>query len=88
MVMRMRTSRQHSRGSQRMREWRGDRKQIDVLPVLGLVAPAYSRFEGGRRKPTAPIAARIELVTGGFVPATSWYEPVAADAPTTKAKAA
>lgn len=77
----------HSRGSQRLLGWRGNRQAVEVLDLLGLDAASYSRFENGIRKPPAAIGARIELVTAGEVPATSWYDP-ALSAAKRKARAA
>lgn len=68
-----------SRGAQLLREWRGERLAEDVRGLLGLDPATYSRFENGVRKPVAEIAVRIEKVTDGAVPATSWYERAASD---------
>lgn len=63
-----------SRGAQLLLEWRGNRQAKDVCELLGLDKASYSRFEHGIRIPPGEIAFRIEGVTRGSVPASSWYE--------------
>lgn len=50
-------------------------QQVDACKLLGLDPATYSRFEGGVRRPGGWWAARIEALTGGKVPAASWYQP-------------
>ena len=63
-----------NRGAELLLEWRGDRQAKDVCELLGLDQASYSRFEHGVRKPSGEVAFRIEGVTRGVVPASSWYE--------------
>ncbi len=63
-----------SRGAELLTEWRGTRQAKDVCELLGLDQASYSRFEHGIRKPSGEVAFRIEGVTRGTVPASSWYE--------------
>lgn len=70
-----------SRGAELLKKWRGKRKQSDVLSLLGVEAANYSRYETGERKPPAEVGLRIDRVTGGRVPYSSWYEASVGDAP-------
>jgi transcriptional regulator with XRE-family HTH domain len=69
-----------NRGAQLLRQWRGDRQQKDVLGLLGIDEATYSRFEKGKRKPSATVALRIFKVTDDMVPVGSWYESAEAEA--------
>jgi len=60
-----------------LEEWRGEATQSDACKLLDLDTASYSRFENGKRKPSAEIGFRIERLTDGKVPAKSWYEPPA-----------
>lgn len=51
-------------------------QQQKAAEILVVDPVSYHRYEKGIRKPTAEVAARIEKLTNGAVPATSWYEPV------------
>ncbi len=64
-----------SRGSELLKEWRGERLQVDVCDLFEIAAETYNRFENGKRKPSGHAAFTIEKITDGAVPATSWYEP-------------
>jgi hypothetical protein len=64
-----------SQGTALLRTWRGDMQQVDACKLLGLDPATYCRFEGGVRRPGGQWAARIERLTNGLVPASSWYEP-------------
>ncbi len=66
-----------SLGSQLLAKWRGDRQQVEVAGEVGVAAETYNRFEHGKRKPNLQLATDIEKLTGGEVPATSWYQPPA-----------
>lgn len=69
-----------SRGAELLFKWRGDRKQEDVLALLGdMDVATLSRFENGVRKPSARLCFEVEGWTRGAVPAKSWF-----DAPVTK----
>jgi hypothetical protein len=50
-------------------------QQVDACKLLHLDPATYSRFESGARRPGGQWAARIEALTNGKVPASSWYQP-------------
>jgi hypothetical protein len=58
-----------------LRAWRGQLQQVDACKLIGLDPTMYSRFESGSRRPGGLWASRIEHLTSGSVPASSWYEP-------------
>ncbi len=64
-----------SRGAQLLEEWRAGSEQSVACEILDLDPASYSRFENGVRKPSGEVGFRIERLTKGAVPATSWYEP-------------
>lgn len=65
-----------SLGAQLLTNWRGeDREQIEIAERLGIAPETYNRFEHGYRRPNLKYASAIELLTGGNVPASSWYDP-------------
>jgi len=64
-----------SRGSQLLKEWRGDATQAQAAKLVKLDPASYNRFENGVRRPPAPIGFELERLTDGRVPAKSWYEP-------------
>lgn len=55
-------------------------QQVDACKLLGLAPETYNRFERGARRPGGQWAARIDAITHGKVPATSWYQPPRAEA--------
>lgn len=69
-----------SQGAVLLREWRGQMQQVDACKLLALDPATYCRFESGARRPGGQWAARIERLTSGRVPASSWYEPPHAQA--------
>ena len=64
-----------SLGAQLLRRWQGDLKSIHACELLGLDTATYSRFVTGIRKPSLEMSVRIERMTSGKVPATSWLDP-------------
>lgn len=48
---------------------------MEVCALLGINEAALYAYMAGRQAPGLVRAARIELVTGGKVPATSWVLP-------------
>lgn len=64
-----------SRGMQLLAEWKGGLLGQQACKLLDLDHPSFSRFVHGIRKPPGEVAARIEKLTNGTVPAASWYEP-------------
>ena len=74
-----------SRGSQLLQEWQVGLKSQQAADILALDEATYSRFRNGIRKPSGEIGFRIEQITKGRVPATSWYEPPIAERRTARA---
>ncbi|MEX2716764.1 MAG: helix-turn-helix domain-containing protein [Candidatus Sigynarchaeota archaeon] len=60
-------------GAKLLRAWRGEMRQVDACKILQIDPATYNRFENGTRRPGGPRAARIEMLTNGQVPASSWY---------------
>lgn len=61
-------------GAQALYDWRkaNDLTQVDVCQRLDLDGGRYSAYETGRLTPGLEIAAKIQVVTGGKVPAVLW----------------
>lgn len=51
-----------------------DGRQRDLADALGISQPHLSLLLAGRKRPSLDLAVRIEQVTKGAVPATSWVE--------------
>ena len=47
-------------------------RQRDLANALGISQPHLSLLMAGKKRPSLELAIRIERVTGGAVPATSW----------------
>lgn len=75
-VMAART-RSKSRGAQLLVEWRGDMAQVDAAKLFDVDPATYNKFESGARRPGGRWSARIEALTSGHVPASSWWAPPA-----------
>lgn len=56
-------------------------KQADFAASIGATQGLVSRLIGGTALPSLKLAARIERVTGGAVPASSWIPTEEAPAP-------
>lgn len=69
-----------SQGAKLLREWRGETPQVDVCKLLDVDPATYCKFENGSRHVGGRWAARIEALTGGKVPASSWYQPAQSEA--------
>jgi hypothetical protein len=54
--------------------------QLAAAELFGMNHEIYCRFEGGSRRPGGSWAARIEALTGGKVPASSWWQPPVSEA--------
>lgn len=63
-----------NRGSELLKEWRGDRSQEDVCATLDIDHGAYCAFETGYRRPGLERAVRICQNTDGAVPVAAWLE--------------
>lgn len=63
-----------SLGAHLLREWRTSRNltQTEMAAKLGVDMVKVSKFECGAGKPGRSTAARIDKVTEGRVPFTSW----------------
>jgi hypothetical protein len=69
-----------SLGATLLREWRGETAQAEVCKLFNVDPATYCKFESGARRPGGRWAARIEALTGGKVPASSWHHPAHAEA--------
>ncbi len=65
---------QPSRGSELLKEWRGDRSQEDACNLLDIDHGAYCAFETGYRRPGLERAVRICQNSDGAVPVAAWLE--------------
>jgi hypothetical protein len=63
-----------------LREWRGETPQVQVCKLLDVDPATYCKFENGSRRPGGRWAARLEALTQGKVPSSSWYQPETSDA--------
>ncbi|MCR9236181.1 MAG: helix-turn-helix domain-containing protein [Alphaproteobacteria bacterium] len=50
------------------------RPQLDVSRQLGVSQAYLSQLLSGQRRPSLELAVRIEQMTGGTVPASSWVD--------------
>lgn len=65
-----------SRGAQLLEGWRGSMSQADASRLFDIDPATYSKFESGRRRPGGRWMVRIEGLTRGAVPASSWWQPL------------
>jgi plasmid maintenance system antidote protein VapI len=49
-------------------------KQRDLAEAFGISQPHLSLLLAGKKRPSLELAVRIEQMTGGAVPATSWVD--------------
>lgn len=64
--------------SELLREWRGERTQIEASALLGVSQTALSDYESGKKIPGLDVAFRIEEVTKRRVRAAMWRTKKAA----------
>lgn len=66
------------KGSELLRRFRGKRNQVQTAAALQLDQGQYSYYENGKKTPGLATALRIERLTSGAVPASSWVPEEAA----------
>ncbi len=68
--------RERNQGAQALYDWRISQglTQLEVCTRLNLDGGRYSAYETGRLTPGLEIAAKIQVVTEGDVPATLWVK--------------
>lgn len=50
-------------------------RQSDLADAVGVTRGHMSSLNAGLKKPSLKVAADIERVSGGLVPAASWHSP-------------
>lgn len=54
---------------------RSGKTRTQFANELGIGRPFLSMLESGKKRPSLELAVRIERLTGGQVPASSWVAP-------------
>jgi DNA-binding XRE family transcriptional regulator len=73
----------HLDAPRRLRRWRttiSKESQFMVALKIGIDSTKYNAFEHARRRPSLDVAAKIELVTEGYVLAVQWAQAMELDA--------
>jgi transcriptional regulator with XRE-family HTH domain len=77
-------------GASLLSQWRKDRglSQVEACAIIDIDQGWYSKLEHGHRSPGRTLAVKIDRVTGGVVPVSSWDIPVPSASHDQEAKAA